>query len=236
VDADRELAEAVGSATPSTLPRVLKLAARSARTAGVRAVASGRWLAEVTIEVAQRLPVRDVATLSEHHHRAVGGQLAEELIRSASMTSAAIGAATGVAAAVSEASPATWSTLPFELIGETLVVVAVEMKLVAELHAVAGRPIEGTPTQRGAAVARAWAEGRGLTIDELLGGSSAGSGFGQQARRHLSAVIRKRLLLRSGRNLASFAPLLAGAAAGAELNRRATRKIGEQVASSLGLR
>jgi hypothetical protein len=188
------------------------------------------------MQVAERLPIRDLATLSEHHHGATGRQLAEELVRSASRTSAAIGAATGVAAAVSEATPATWSALPFELLGETLVVVAVEMKLVAELHVVAGRPIAGTATQRGSAVARAWAEGRGISVDELVSGKARGSAFGTQARRHLTSVIRKRLLLRSGRNLASFAPMLAGAAAGAELNRRATRNIGDQIVSSLDLR
>jgi hypothetical protein len=200
----------------------------------MRAVASGRWLAEVTIDVGQRLPVRDLDTLMDRHNSLSGSALASELVRSASKASAAVGAATGVAAAVSESNPAGWSTLPFELLGETLVVVAIEMKLVAELHVVAGRPIEGSPGQRGAAVARAWAEGRGVRYDELMSGGTADV-LGRQARRRLAAVLRRRLLRRSGRNLASFAPLLAGAAAGAELNRRATRTVGSQVAASLGI-
>jgi hypothetical protein len=231
---DDELAQAIGEATPSTLPRVLGLAARSAKQAGVRAVASGRWLAEVSVDVAQRLPVRDLDLLMDHHRGESGSALAAELVRSASRASAAVGAATGVAAAVSEANPAGWTTLPFELLGETLVVVAIEMKLVAELHVAARRPIEGTPAQRGAAVARAWAEGRGIRYDELVAGGTTDI-LGRQARRQLTAALRRRLLMRSGRNLASFAPLLAGAAAGAELNRRATRAVGAKVAASLGL-
>jgi hypothetical protein len=213
---------------------VLALATRSARAAGVRAVASGRWLAEVALEVAEHVPVRDLDTLQAHHAGRSDAALATDMVKAASRASAAVGAATGVAAALSETSPAGWTALPFELLGETLVVVAVEMKLVAELHVVASRPITGGPTERAAAVAWAWAEGRGIGANEVLSGGLGGVAR-RQARRRLTAVLRRRLLLRGGRNIASLAPLLAGAAAGAELNRRATRDVGEKVAASLQL-
>lgn len=223
------------------------LAARSARAAGGRAVASGRWLSEVVLNAAEHIPVRNLAALREHHGGLAGSLLADPLIRNASLTTAAVGATTGALAAASETTPATWSTLPLELAVETLVVVTVELKLVGELHEAAGIALPAGLREKGVVVARSWAETRGLTATELAGLTGGGLGdpgllagatsslLGRQARDRLSAQIRRRLMRRAGRNLGSLVPFLAGAAAGAELNRRATRRLGLSVARSLGI-
>jgi hypothetical protein len=247
---DEELARAVArvGTDEGQLRQVLGLAARSARTAGAKAVTSGRWLAEVALEVAEHIPVRDLRTLQEHHGGLSGSLLAGALIRSAARTTAAAGAATGALAAASETTPATWVSLPVELAAETLVVVAVEMKLVAELHEAAGIPLPGGLREKGQAVATSWADMRGLQPHDVLtivqaartgaGGQLAGAAAGllrRSARDQLITQLRRRLVRRTGRNLFSLTPLLIGAAAGAELNRRATRSLGVEIATSLGI-
>ena len=57
--------------------------------------------------------------------------------------------------------------------------------------------------------------------------------LGRGTRNEIVRVIRRRLASRLGRNLASLAPLVAGAVAGAEVNRRATRSLGEAVVRDL---
>jgi hypothetical protein len=45
--------------------------------------------------------------------------------------------------------------------------------------------------------------------------------------------LRMRVLRRLGRNVTTMAPFLAGAVAGAELNRRETRKLGDALCKDL---
>ena len=132
-------ADASHALVPVAEAGLLRLAGRSARQAGSKAVASGKWLSEIALDVAGHIPVRDIGTLREHHHGLDGALLAGALIRAAGRSTATVGAATGALAAASEVNPATWATLPVELAAETLIVVAVEMKLVGELHEAAGK-------------------------------------------------------------------------------------------------
>ena len=220
-----------GKPTREQLTRVLSLATRSARSAGVRAVTSGKWLADISLDATSHLPVRDEVTLVEHFGGLQGPDLAAALVRNASLTSGAVGGVTGALAAASQLHPAAWTAMPFELLGETLVVVAIEMKLVAELHEVAHQGVRGTLTERGTAIATAWSESRGLQTSDLLSRplrTTAADLVGRQTRSALASSLRKRILLRAGRNLTSFAPLMAGAAAGVVLNRRATRSLGRK--------
>ena len=107
------------------------------------------------------------------------------------------------------------------------------MKLVAELHDVFGRPVTGPPSARAVALARAWAERRGVTVMKLAEPAGLAAIVGQTTRREVARVVRRRLLRRMGRNLTALAPLLAGAVAGAEVNRRATLSLGEAVIRDL---
>jgi hypothetical protein len=107
------------------------------------------------------------------------------------------------------------------------------MKLVAELQAACGRPITGTPAQRGLAVARAWADQRGVTPADLVQPGGLGQALGRSSRREVARVLQRRLTRRALRNLPTLAPFLVGAVAGAEVNRRATRSLGEAVVRDL---
>jgi hypothetical protein len=210
---------------------VLTRLTRSARAAGRRAVTSGHWLADTVVDLAPRIPIRDAATLSRHHDGLTGAALARSMIRSSGRVSATIGAATGGLVAVQELSVAGVVAVPFELAAETVLVVLVELKLVAELHQVAGRPLEGSPKLRVAAVVRSWLSGRGITAMTVAAPGRADL-MGRAMRAQLTEALRHRFT----RNLATLAPLMAGAALAGWLNRRATMAVGRSLADDLGLR
>jgi hypothetical protein len=206
---------------------------RSARAAGAKAVASGRWLTDAIVDLAPRIPVRDLPTLVAHHGGATGHELARELIRNATRASAGVGAVSGAVMSAGQLVPPTWLAFPFELAIETALVAAIELKLVAELHEVYGRPARGAPAERATALVKAWAERRGITPGTLTRKGGLTDALGRSARTELTRLVRRRLMARFGRNISSLAPLFIGAVAGAEVNRRATRGIGEAVAKDL---
>jgi hypothetical protein len=116
---------------------------------------------------------------------------------------------------------------PVQLAAETLAVIAVELKLVAELHVVYGRTPVGSRRQIATAYLTSWATKRG--IDVSAGPPSLATVLGTAAR----AQLRSRVLRRLGRNVTTLAPFLAGAVAGAEVNRRETRSLGDKLRSDL---
>ncbi len=213
-------------ARASLLGRLAAVLARSLGPSGAGAFASGRWLVDTVLEVAPALPVRNAATLREQHPGLSEPELAAALVNAASKATAAVGAAGGALAAVEFVAPPTLLGAPFQLAAETLAVVAIELKLVAELHEVFGQASSGTPVERAMAYVSAWAARRG--VDPLAPGGLSGV-LGGAARRQL----RSRLLRRAGRNASTFAPFFAGAVAGAELNRRDTRNLGEKLIADL---
>jgi hypothetical protein len=184
---------------------------------------SGRRLVDAVVEIAPHIPIRDRATLHQHFAGLDDEAIARQLIATAARATAAVGAAGGVLSSVEMAAPPTLLSAPVQVAAETLVVVAVEVKLIGELHELFDRAVPGTPAVRGAAYLGAWARRRGL---DPLGTLPSLSGVvGGAARREL----RQRLLRRAGRNAASVVPFLAGAVAGASLNRRETLKLGDRI-------
>jgi uncharacterized protein (DUF697 family) len=212
---------------------LLDIVRRSVAGTGAKAMASGKWLVETMIDTAPRIPIRNKALLESHHPGLEPPELAAELIRAASRSSATIGAASGALMGAEELAPPAWVTIPFELVIETLSVAAIEMKLVAELHEVYGRPVTGSAGDRALALVRAWAERRGVTPAVLAASGGLAETLGRSTRNEVIRLARRRMLRRLGRNLTSLAPLLAGAVAGAEVNRRGTKSLGEAVVRDL---
>jgi len=227
-DVGELVARVAGSDQPDRRAPMLALArglGGSARAAGVRAVAAGRWLADVLAEAAPRIPVRDAATLAAQHPGRTTDQIAEALVKQATLVTAGFGAAAGGLAAV--VAPPTLLAAPVQLAAETLAIAAVEIKLVAELHELYGEPAHGGLTQRGSAYLMSWVRQR--AVEPAAAGAGLAAVLGHAAKREL----RSRLLRRLGRSTTSMAPFLAGAVAGAEVNRRATRSLGEKVGAEL---
>jgi hypothetical protein len=116
---------------------------------------------------------------------------------------------------------------PVLLATETVAVVAIELKLIGELHEVYRQPIPDTGAQRAGSLIRAWSSQRG--VNPLVPGVGVGTVLGTAARREL----RDTLLRRFGRNLTTLGPLLTGAAVASYLNRRATKALGERLSEDL---
>lgn len=203
------------------------LLAAGARKAGARAALTGAWLAEAVTEVAPHVPVRDLLTLREHHSGLSGDELAESLVTAAARSTALVGAAGGALASAELVAPPTLLAAPLQLAAETVAVVAIELKLVAELHTVFGRAPGGSRSQLATAYLLSWAGKRG--IDPTGERPGVGTVLSTAAR----AQLRSRLMRRLGRNATTLTPFLAGAVAGAELNRRETRSLGEKLIKDL---
>lgn len=235
--ADAIAARAAGLATEITeadqaegrrLTASLAAAARSgARMPGLgmratrrRLGAGTEWLATQVVALAPRLRVRDQAALRAQFPGLTTEGIADALIEGAARASGAIGGAVGAWAAL-PALPA----FPVEVATETLALVGIEIKLVAELHEAYGMAATGTGLERMTAYVAAWAHRRGVFA--VPGGLILAAGS------PLARRLRRRLAARAGRSAFSLGPLLTGAAAGAILNRRETRRLGQDVRADL---
>ena len=198
----------------------------SARGAGAGAVLRGRWLADVLLDVAPRIPVRDRAALQRHHPGLGDDELAAALVTAATRATGAVGAAGGAVAAVQWTAPPTLVSVPVQIAAETLAVAAVEIKLIAELHEVYRVPPVGRGGQRALAYVLAWARRRGV---DPLDPSALRMVLGVTARRE----VGRRVARRAGLNLATLGPLMAGAVAGSVVNHRETTHLAERVLADL---
>jgi len=178
------------------------------------------WLAAQVAAMAPRLRVRDHTALQAQFPGQSAEDIADALIDGASRASAAAGGAAGVWA-VLPALPA----FPAEVAAETLVLVGIEIKLIAELHEAYGTPAPGNLPERMSAYVAAWAHRRGVFM--IPGGVILATGS------PLARLLRRRLAARAGRSAFSLAPFLTGAAAGAYLNSRETRRLGQDVRRDL---
>jgi hypothetical protein len=218
--------ETDGAERRRLLGRLSRVLPESARNAAASGKGRGRWLTDLFMNIAARLPIRDFATLQEHHYGLTGEQLADDLVRTAAKATTAIGAVGGALAAAEFAAPPLLLSAPAQLVAETLVVGAIEVKLVAELHEVYGVQIPGNGTQRATAYAMAWTKQRGINP---LAPGSATLALGTAAK----TAMRNRLMRTLGRHLTTLGPYLTGAVAGGALNRMATKRLAEAVRADL---
>ena len=209
----------------AALTRGLAGAAKGATGHGLRG--AGSLLADVLADAATRLRIRDAATLRVHHPGQSDDEIAAVLVRNAARTTAAFGAAVGALAAVEFTAPPTLVAAPVQLAAETLAVAAVEIKMLAELHELMGRPAYGTGAQRGSAYLMSWMRQRAL--DPKVGAAGLSAIIGAAAK----SELRTMLMRRAGRSMTKLAPFLAGAVAGGVVNRRVTRSLGEKVTAQL---
>jgi hypothetical protein len=186
-----------------------------------RGVSSGmNWLTGQVVAMGPRLRIRDQVTLRAQFPGRSDDEIAGLLVDRAARATGAVGGATGAWAAL-PVLPA----FPAEVAAETLAVVGIEVKLVAELHEIFGLQAEGSATDRARSYIGAWASRRG--VYRVEGGLLlvAGSPLARQLTRRLAGRVR--------RSAFSLSPLLTGAVAGILLNRRETRKLGREIRDDL---
>jgi hypothetical protein len=195
-------------------------ARRGAGSAGRGVTAGLSWLTAQVVAMGPRLRIRDQATLRAQFPGRSDDEIAQLLIERAARAAATVGGTTGAWAAL-PLLPA----FPAEVAAETLAVVGIEVKLVAELHEIYGAAAKGSATQRARAYLGSWASRRGVyQVDEgllLIAGSP------------LARQLTRRLAWRVRRSTFSLAPLFTGALAGAMINRRETRRLGHQIRDEL---
>ena len=195
--------------------------ARRRMGSGRRGMGSGGGrLAAQVVAMAQRLRIRDQAALRAQFPGKSSEEIADALIEGAALASAAVGGAVGAWAAL-PVLPA----YPVEVATETLALIGIEIKLVAELHEAYGTPATGTPVERMTAYVAAWAHRRGVFM--------VPTGLVLAAGSPLARRLRWRLATRMSRSAFSLGPLLTGAFAGAMLNRQETRRLGHSVRTDL---
>ena len=212
----RRLIRAFNKATSSGA----RVVGRGTRVVRRRAGSGTGWLVGQVVAMAPRLRVRDQAALRAQFPGRSAEEIADALIEGAAHAAAAAGAGAGMAA-VLPVLPA----YPVEVAAETLLVVGIEIKLVAELHEAYGILAPGNFAERMSAYLAAWAHRRGVFMVEGGVILAAGSPLGR--------LLRRRLIARAGRSAVSLGPLLTGAAVGAMFNSRETRKLGRDIRRDL---
>jgi len=199
--------------------RVARRSGQAGRAGWSGVSSGGRWLTSQVLAMAPRLPIRDQRKLRAQFPGLEPEEVADRLILGASRAAASVGAAVGASMLLPLPSA------PVEVAFETLAVVGIELKLVAELHEVYGMRAPGPAPERMLAYVVAWSHRRGVAL--VPGGLALA--VGSPLRRQLE----RRLIARAGRSTVSLMPLLTGAAAGAMLNRRETRRLGTEVRGDL---
>ncbi|WP_149180341.1 hypothetical protein [Streptomyces sp. TRM49041] len=194
---------------------------RGVKKSGAGARAGIAHLADRIIENAPRVPVRDLATLRRQFPGLGPEQLADKLIAGAAGATATVGAGVG-AAAMLPVPPAMSAELAAEITG----VAAIELKLIAELHEVYGLRPPGNLKQRAMACLTSWTQERGIDVTNPV---TVNAALGGPMRRELRQQIMKRTV----RNLPNLIPFMVGAAVGAVMNRRDTKKLAERIRRDL---
>ncbi|MFI6942500.1 hypothetical protein ACIBI4_24775 [Streptomyces sp. NPDC050418] len=179
------------------------------------------YLADRVMENAPRVPVRDLATLRRQFPGLGPEQLADKLVAGAANASSTVGAGVG-AAAMLPVPPA----MPAEMAAEITGVAAIELKLIAELHEVYGLRPPGNLKSRSTSYLTSWTEERGIDVAKP---QTINAALGGQMKRELRQQIMKRMV----RNLPNLMPFMVGAAVGAVMNRRDTKKLAEKVRADL---
>ncbi|MEU9187618.1 hypothetical protein AB0D14_24375 [Streptomyces sp. NPDC048484] len=191
------------------------------RKGGSRARAALAQLTDRIIENAPRIPVRDLGALRKQFPGLGPEQLADKLVAGACNATSTVGAGIG-AAAMMPVPPA----MPTELAAEITGVAAIELKLIAELYEVYGLRPPGSLKERSTTYLSSWSEERGIDVTKPSTFNSALGG-------HLKRELRQQIMKRMVRNLPNLMPFMVGAAVGAVMNRRDTRKLADRVRGDL---
>ncbi|PJM93368.1 hypothetical protein [Streptomyces sp. CB01373] len=198
-----------------------RVARSGARVSSGRARVALSYLTDRVIDTAPRIPVRDLGALRRQFPGLGPEQLADKLVAGAAHASSTVGAGVG-AAAMLPVPPA----MPTQLAAEVTGVAAIELKLIAELHEVYGARPPGNLKVRSTAYLAAWSHERKIdvrnptTIDIALGG-------------RVKRQLRRQIMKRTARGLPKLTPFMVGAAAGAVMNRRETRRLAARIRSDL---
>jgi hypothetical protein len=198
---------------------------------GVGAGRAGRWapgglLTDLLDAAAPALPIRDRARLQAAYPGATEQEIADALVARAARLTGAVGAATGGLVTAQWFAPPSLVAVPLEMGAQTVLVAAVEVVLIGELHELYRRPAAGDARERAMAYLTSWSTQRAVGAPSSRGAFSRLGQAGAQA-------LRRRLTRRLAGSATSFAPLLVGATLSARSNQKATAALAERVLADL---
>ena len=200
-------------------------AAPSAGAAGTDR-SPGALLGDLLAAAAPRLPIRDAGRLRAAHPGAGDEEIADALVARAARVTGGIGAAAGGLSAAHWLAPPSLLAVPLELGAETVLIGAVEVVLIGELHELHGRRAPGDARERAAAYLASWSAQRSV---DGVGAAGLGSLLGAAGVR----ALRRRVTRKLAGTASSAAPLMIGAAVSSRLNRRATESLARRVLADL---
>ena len=185
----------------------------------------GALLGDLLAVTAPRLPVRDRERLRQAHPGASDDEIAEALVERAARATSGIGAATGGLSAAHWFAPPSLLAVPLELGAETVLVAAVEVVLIAELHELHGRRPPGDAAARAQAYRGSWSQQRAV--------GAQGAGLASLLEAAGMRALRRRMTRKLAGSVPAAAPLLIGAALSGRSNRRATETLARRVLGDL---
>jgi hypothetical protein len=186
----------------------------------------GGMLTDLLDAAAPALPIRDRERLQLAHPGMTEQEIAEALTARAARLTGAIGAATGGLAAAEWFAPPSLVAMPLELGAQTVLVAAVEVVLVGELHELYRRPAPGDARNRALAYLTSWTTQRAV-------GSAGSGGLLSRLGSAGALALRRRMTRRLARSASALAPLLVGAALAARTNQKATVSLADRVLADL---
>jgi hypothetical protein len=220
----REVVGAVAGAVGAAFGGGPDRAGAGAASRGERTPAA--VLGDLLAAAAPRLPIRDAARIRQAYPGASDEEIADALVARAARLTSGIGAATGGLAAAHWLAPASLLAVPLELGAETVLIAAVEVVLIGELHELHGRPAPGDARDRANAYLAGWSAQRSI---DGAGAPGVNSLLGTAAMR----ALRRRVTRRLAGSTSSAAPFLIGAALAGKGNRRATESLARKVIADL---
>jgi hypothetical protein len=230
-------AAAGAKAASGVLADVVAAVAAAARSAGSpsgsgtrpdgnRSSGPGGLLSDLLGAAAPRLPIRDRERLRRAHPGASDETIADALVARAARLTGGIGAATGGLAAAQWFAPPSLVAVPLELGAQTVLVAAVEVVLVGELHELAGRRPPGDARSRAGAYLSSWTSQRAV-------GNAGAAGLFSMISTAGATALRRQITRRLARSTTSMAPLLVGATLAARGNRKATVALADKLRADL---
>jgi hypothetical protein len=198
-----------------------------ARSAGAgRGSAPSGLLSDLLDAAAPRLPIRDAERLRRAYPGASDAEIADALVARAARLTGAIGAAAGGLAAAQWFAPPSLVAVPLELGAQTVLVAAVEVVLVGELHELAGRPAPGDARARARSYLTSW------TTQRAVGSTGLGGLVGALSTA-TAVAMRRQITRRLARSTTSMAPLLLGATLAARGNQKVTSVLADRLRADL---
>jgi hypothetical protein len=200
--------------------------ASSARGTGGGRFAPGGLLTDLLDTAAPALPIRDRARLQAAYPGATEQEIADALVARAAKLTGGVGAATGGLAAAQWFAPPSLVAVPLEMGAQTVLVAAVEVVLIGELHELYRRPATGDARTRAKAYLTSWSTQRAV-------GTAGSGGLVSRLGAAGAQALRRRVTRRLAGSATSFAPLLVGATLSARSNSKATAALADRVLRDL---